>query len=98
MDQYVPWSLPSDELTLDTIWVSLKNFSSPNQIRCEPTLTFSQASGKVTEVCMNGIMQGKHKSIWLKKTQKLPRSFTETFSGFTCRMRSLHIEPSVMEV
>ena len=29
MDQYVSWSLPSDELTLDTIWGKFEEFCKP---------------------------------------------------------------------
>ena len=29
MGQYVSWSLPSDELTLDTIWGKFKEFCKP---------------------------------------------------------------------
>ena len=29
MDEYVSWSLPSEELTLDTIWGKFEEFSKP---------------------------------------------------------------------
>ena len=33
MDQYVSWSLPKEDISLDTIWSTLKNFASPKGMK-----------------------------------------------------------------
>ena len=53
MDLYVSWSLPKEELTLDTIWARLEEFSKPqsNEVRAHfdlPT-SFLQGNRNVDE-------------------------------------------------
>ena len=53
MDLYISWSLPKEELTLDTIWVRFEEFSKPqsNEVRaCFDLLTsFHQGNRYVDE-------------------------------------------------
>ena len=38
MDQYVSWNLPSNDLTLDTIWGNMRNIVNCNQMKFGPGL------------------------------------------------------------
>ena len=53
MDLYVSWSLPKEELTLDTIWVRFEEFSKPqlNEVRAHFDLltSFCQGNRNVDE-------------------------------------------------
>ena len=53
MDLYVSWSLPKEELTLDTIWVRFEEFSKPqlNEVRAHFDLltSFHQGNRNVDE-------------------------------------------------
>ena len=53
MDLYISWSLPKEELTLDTIWVRFEEFSKPqlNEVRAHFDLLtiFSQGNRNVDE-------------------------------------------------
>ena len=53
MDLYISWSLPKEELTLDTIWVRFEEFLKPqvNEVRAHFDLltTFCQGNRNVDE-------------------------------------------------
>ena len=56
MDLYVSWSLPKEELTLDTIWAKLEEFSKPqsNEVRAHFDLltSFHQGNRNVDFIWM----------------------------------------------
>ena len=56
IDQYVSWNITNEELTLDVIWANLRSFASPNLMRSEKDLTYSQALDKIKDHPMNGTM------------------------------------------
>ena len=92
------WGLPSAELTLDTIWGKFEEFCKPqsNEVHAQFYLltSFRQGNHSVDEWYN---MEQAQVNL-AKYPQKLQRFFTETFTGFSCKMRSLSPEPSVMEV
>ena len=98
MDHYVSWGLPTDQLTLDTIWGRFEEFckTQSNDVHAKFDLftSFRQGSHSVDE-WYNAVQAQVNLA---KYPQKLPRSFTGTFSSFSCGIRSLSPEPSVMEV
>ena len=98
MDQYMSWSLPSDELTLDTIWRKFEEYCKPqlNEVYTQFDLFTSLRQGNCSVDDWYNAVQAQVNLA--KYPQKLPKSFTETFSSFSCKMRSLCQEPSVMEV
>ena len=53
MDQYVSWSLPSDEITLDTIWGKFEEFCKPqsNEVQAHFDLltSFRQSNCNIDE-------------------------------------------------
>ena len=63
MDQYVSWSLPKEDLSLDTIWECFEEFckSQVNDVRAHFDLLTSFRQD--TRCVMNGTMQSKHRSI-----------------------------------
>ena len=83
MDQYVSWGLPTDQLTLDTIWGRFEEFCKPqsNEVhaRFDLLTSFRQGSRSVDE-WYNAVQAQVNLA---KYPQKLPRSFTGTFSGFS---------------
>ena len=98
MDQYMSWSLPSDELTLDTILGKFEDFCKPqsNEVHAQfDFLTSFRQDNHSIDEWYNAVQAQVNLA---KSPLKLPRSFTETFSDFSCKMRSLCQELSVMEV
>ena len=83
MDQYVSWCLPTDELSLDTIWSKYEDFANLKQMKLEQDLTCLQHSTRVTDLLMSGIMQYKLKCVLLNTHKKLPRSCIMTSFGFS---------------
>ena len=99
MDQYVSWGLLTDQLTLDTIWGRFEEFCKPQskevQARFDHLTSFRQGSHSVDEWYNAVQAQVNLAKYPPRNCQKI---FTETFSGFSCEMRSLSPEPLVMEV
>ena len=73
----------------------MKNLANHRPMKCTPASNFLQASGKVREVWMSGIMQYKLNSIWLNTSQIQPRYCIETSFGFSCMMRNLYPRTSM---
>ena len=77
MDQYVSWSLSTDELMLDTIWEKIEEFCKLQLNEVRPDLTYFQASGKETSQMVNGTIQYRPRLLWLstpkETTKKLHR-------------------------
>ena len=65
MDQYVSWSLSTDELMLDTIWEKFEEFCKPQCNEVGLYLTCLQAFDKETSQLMNGTIQYRPRLIWL---------------------------------
>ena len=85
MDQYVSWGLLTDQLTLETIWGRFEEFCKPqfNEVCAifDLLTSFRQGSCSVDE-WYNAVQA---KVNLAKYPQKLPRSFTGTFSVFFLR-------------
>ena len=82
MDQYVSWSLSSEELMLDTIWEIYEEFCKPQSNEVRARFDLLKASGKATSQLMNGTMQYRLRLLWIHTPQKQPRYFTEISFGF----------------
>ena len=83
MDQYLSWGLPTDQLTLDTIWEIFEEFCKPHSnkvhARFDLLTCFRQGSRSVDE-WYNAVQAQVNQQ---NTPQKLQRSFTGTFSGFS---------------
>ena len=81
MNQYISWSLPKEDLSLDTIWEYFEEFCKPqaNEVRA----CFDLLTSKVQEVLMNGTMWSKHRSILPNTLWRLPRYYIEISFGFS---------------
>ena len=66
MDQYVSWCLPTNELSLDTIWSKHEDFCKP---QANEDLTCLQAFAGATDLWMNCTMQNKLKCVLLNTTR-----------------------------
>ena len=87
MDQYVSWSLSTEELMLDTIWEKFADFCKPqsNEVRARfdlPT-SFLQGNRSVDE-WYNAVQP---KMLWLSTPQKQPRHFTQIFFSSSLKMK-----------
>ena len=88
MDWYVSWGLPTDPLTLDTIWGRFEEVCQPqsNEVhaRFDHLTSFRQGNGSVDE-WYNAVQAQVNLA---KYPLKLPRSFTGTLFGFSWGIRS----------
>ena len=86
MDQYVSWCLPAEELTLDTIWGKLEEFSKPqsNEVRAHIDLltSFRQGSKSVDE-CYNVVQAQVNLAKYPPETAKILHQ--ENFCFFPVR-------------
>ena len=99
MDQYVSWGLPTDQLTLEIIWVKFEDFCKPqsNEVcaRFDLLTSFWQENRSVDE-WYNAVQAQVNLAKYPPLRQ--PRSCRGTSSGFSCMMKSLSSRPSVMAV
>ena len=88
MDQYVSWSLPSEELTLDKIWGKFEEIcklqSNEVQAHFDLLTSFRQGNHSIDEWYIAVQAQVN----LAKYPPELPKSSTETFSDFSFEMRS----------
>ena len=98
MDQYVSWCLPAEELTLDMIWGKFEEFCKPqsNEVRAHFDLLTSFRQGNKSVDEWDNVVQAQVNLV--NTPQKQLKSCTETFSGFSCMMRTLYPEPFVMGI
>ena len=83
MGQYVSWGLPTDQLTLDTIWGRFEELCKPqsNEVcaRFDLLTSFNQGSRSVDE-WYNAVQVQVNLA---KYHQRLPRSYIGTSFGFS---------------
>ena len=96
MDKYVSWGLSNKDLNLDTIWGKYEEFYKPQTNEVHAHFDLLTSFGKAIEVCMSGIMQYKHKSIWLNTPQKQLRSALWHLLVFPCMVRNLYRRPLII--
>ena len=93
MDQYVSWGLPTDQLTLDTIWGRFEEFCKPqsNKVcaRFDLLTSFRQGSCSVEE-WYNAVQAQVNLAKSPSETAKI---LHRDISGFSREMRSLSSEP-----
>ena len=96
MDQYVSWYLPAEELTLDTIQGKFEEFFKPqsNEMRAHfDLLTSFRQGNKSVDDWYNAVQPQVNLA---RYPQKQLKSCTGIFSGFSCEMKNLYLEKSVM--
>ena len=98
MDQYVSWGLPTDQLTLDTIWRRFQEFCKPQSNEGVQDLTFSQASRQESHSVDEWYNAVQAQVNLVKYPPKTANILHRDIFRFSCEMRSLSPEPSVMEV
>ena len=89
MDQYVSWSLCSEELMLDTIWEKYEEFCKPqtNEVRARFDLLTSFWQGnKSVDEWYNAVQT---QVALAKYPQETARYFIGTSFGFSSKMKSL---------
>ena len=88
-DQYVSWSLSTEQLMLDTFWEKFEKFCKPqsNEVRARFDLltSFRQGNRSVDE-WYNAVQT---QVALAKYPQKHPRYFTGIFSGSSSKMKNL---------
>ena len=98
MDQYVSWGLPSDQLILDTIWGKCEEFCKPqsNEVCAQFDLLTSFRQGNcIVDEWYNAVQAQMNLAKYPPETAKI---LHRNIFWFSCMMRSLCQEPSVMEV